>query len=249
MLTSTQLLAVFVIAIALAELARPAVTTFTPPGIIRMKPSFAPAALPICGCSSDRLCDDVSQMKSRRQVLQAVAGAAVLPVLPLSAAQVYSPKALNACEMRLLSVLVDLIIPRTDTPGATDAGVPVWIDDALSSDAPVLARCRSGLTWLDAEARTRFHAPFIELSEHDQTALLTPLATEASQVVRESWCIGCPTTEANIASDGVRFFILLKDMALDAYYASREGLVVELGYQGNTHLAKFEGCTHPEHQS
>jgi hypothetical protein len=188
-------------------------------------------------------------MKSRRQVLRAVAGATVLPVLSVSAAPNSGPKVLHSDEMRLLSALVDLIIPRTDTPSATDAGVPAWLDEAFSADVQLLARFRAGLRSLDTEARSRFRAPFGELSEHDQTIILTPLADEAAQIVRDSCSIGCPTTDAYVASDGARFFFLLKDMTLDAYYASREGLVVELGYQGNTHLTRFEGCTHPDHQA
>jgi gluconate 2-dehydrogenase gamma chain len=186
-------------------------------------------------------------MKSRRQVLRVVAGATVLPVLPSSAAS-YSPKVLHADEMRLLSVLVDLIIPRTNTPGANDAGVPVWIDEALSADVALRSRFRNGLDWLNAEARNQFQVPFTELSEHNQASLLTPLAREAAEIITELCFFDCPSKEPSNASDGARFFILLKDMTIDAYYASREGLVAELGYQGNTHLVRFEGCTHREHQ-
>ncbi|MDP8981634.1 MAG: gluconate 2-dehydrogenase subunit 3 family protein, partial [Acidobacteriota bacterium] len=40
----------------------------------------------------------------------------------------------------------------------------------------------------------------------------------------------------------------LKDLTINGYYGSREGLVTELGWHGNTYLAAFPGCTHPEHQ-
>jgi hypothetical protein len=36
-------------------------------------------------------------------------------------------------------------------------------------------------------------------------------------------------------------------MTADGYYTSRVGLVDELGYKGNTVLAAFPECTHPEH--
>jgi hypothetical protein len=47
---------------------------------------------------------------------------------------------------------------------------------------------------------------------------------------------------------GARFFKLVKDAAIDAYYSTREGLVTELGWNFNTFLPEFKGCTHKEHQ-
>ena len=44
------------------------------------------------------------------------------------------------------------------------------------------------------------------------------------------------------------FFRSVKDMTVDAYYTSKEGLADELGWHGNTFLPEFKGCTHPEHQ-
>jgi hypothetical protein len=43
------------------------------------------------------------------------------------------------------------------------------------------------------------------------------------------------------------FFKTLKDMTIDGYYSSEIGLIQELGYKGNTFLAEFPGCQHPEH--
>ena len=40
------------------------------------------------------------------------------------------------------------------------------------------------------------------------------------------------------------FFETLKNLTIDAYYSTEVGLVQELGYQGNTYLAEFPGCTH-----
>jgi hypothetical protein len=45
----------------------------------------------------------------------------------------------------------------------------------------------------------------------------------------------------------VRFFGLLKNLTADGYYTSRVGLLDELGYKGNTALARFPSCTVPEH--
>ena len=45
----------------------------------------------------------------------------------------------------------------------------------------------------------------------------------------------------------VRFFRLIKNLTADGYYTSRVGLLEELGYAGNTALARFPVCSVPEH--
>ena len=44
-----------------------------------------------------------------------------------------------------------------------------------------------------------------------------------------------------------RFFQLVKNLTADGYYTSRTGLLEELGYTGNSALAKFPACSVPEH--
>ena len=76
---------------------------------------------------------------TRRRVLAAgaaVAGAATLGGAPLLAAKAadevaWSPRLLSAEQASLLTRLCDLLLPRTATPGALDAGVPEWIDLAI----------------------------------------------------------------------------------------------------------------------
>lgn len=130
---------------------------------------------------------------------------------------------LTASELDCLKALVDAIIPRTDTPGASDAGVPAAIDGRLAGSPPLAEQFRGGLKALDSDARSRFGALFSALSPQQQVELLTP-RTEDS------------------------FFRLVKDMTVDGYYASKQGLATELGWHGNTFLPEFKGCTHPEHQ-
>ena len=44
-----------------------------------------------------------------------------------------------------------------------------------------------------------------------------------------------------------RFFVTLKRATIEAYYLSKNGREA-LGYQGDTAIHHFAGCTHPEHQ-
>jgi len=113
----------------------------------------------------------------------------------------YTLKVFSPEERDRVAALVDQIIPRTETPGASDAKVPEFIDRRLSMDAKLKGRFLAGLRAFDGVL-----------------------------------------TEQN------PFCKLLKDMTIDGYYRSKEGLTQELGWHGNTFLAEFKGCTHPEHQ-
>ena len=141
---------------------------------------------------------------------------------PAPPAAVYKPKTLTPAEMDAVARLSDLIIPRTDTPGASDAGVPEFIDRRLTASPNLAATFRQGMSLLEAG--------FAQLPVERQVAILTEMSN-------------APDTDRG------RFFRLIKDLTIDGYYSSRAGLVEELGWHGNTFLTEFKGCTHSEHQS
>jgi hypothetical protein len=175
----------------------------------------------------------------RRQALTTIAAAAV--AAPISGQQqrqqkdpqhkhegmvnikppaVYQPRFFSKDEFETVAVLVDLIIPKTNTPGARDANAHRIIDSSVRPREK--AAWRGGLKWLASER-------FATLTQEQQIALLTKASNEK-----------------NTAAG--RFFRLLKGATVDAYYNTREGLVTELGWNANTFLPEFKGCTHPEHQ-
>ncbi|MES1258302.1 MAG: gluconate 2-dehydrogenase subunit 3 family protein [Acidobacteriota bacterium] len=175
--------------------------------------------------------------RTRREVLAAMAvGAPALQAQhghetgPVQITGPYRPKALTPAEMQWLAHLADAIIPRTETPGASDAGVPAFIDRRAAANAALAAQLREGMKLLDVESVKRFQVGATALDAAGVTALLTPLE-------------GARDTDLGV------FFQLLKDLTVEGYYTSREGLVQELGWHGNTYLTQFEGCTHPEHQA
>ncbi len=112
--------------------------------------------------------------------------------------------------------MTELIIPRTRTPGAIDAGVPEFIDRACSRSSELGARLREGLGQLASKG-------FAGMDESKRAALLKGIADSP-------------------------FFKAVKDLTIDGYYTSRAGLTQELGWNANTFLSEFKGCTHPEHQ-
>ena len=177
-------------------------------------------------------------MRTRRNLLKTAAAAVALPARGqhphgeaslVQIAKTYKPKVLTQGQMEWVARLADLIIPRSDTPGASDAGVPVYIDRALSRNALVRARFLTGMAQLDTAAKKKLGSEFLKVDSSKQIELLTTISAEKSALGR--------------------FFKLAKDLTIEGYYTSKPGLTVELGWNANTFLPEFKGCTHPEHQA
>ena len=166
-------------------------------------------------------------MTDRREALKIIgAGAVAFPILGQEhaaheaaavVAKKYVAKVFDAPQLELLAELTERIIPRTDTPGAADVGVPLLIDRVAATREP--GPWREMLAWFAGQGKT----------PEERLAVLTRASTESG-------------------TDGARYFKMLKDATIDQYYGTKEGLTQELGWNGNTYLSDFPGCTHPEHQ-
>ena len=150
----------------------------------------------------------------------AAAGGGIAAVGALAQAPAYRPIVFSPGDFKLLTGLVELIIPTTDTPGGAAAEADRYIDEESVANP---------------EARNALQTGFRLLREAGFETMAGP---EREKLLSE-W------SEAGGAKGA--FFKALKDMTIDAYYSSEIGLVQELGYQGNTFLAEFPGCRHPEH--
>lgn len=184
---------------------------------------------------------------TRRQVLQrigvvlggAVSAGVVVAVLSnerwRGGRAGWKPRTLTGELDELVATIAELIIPETDTPGARAARVDEFIDLLLSEwlDDADRDRFLAGLAELDATARSRFGAPFVELAAQRQVALLRPLDEAAAELRRAA-------AEAGEEVEEMPFFGLMKEMTLVGYYTSEVGLTEELGYEAYT--GSFEGC-------
>ncbi len=145
----------------------------------------------------------------------------------------YAPLFFDRHQYKTITLLSELIIPRTDTPGATDAEVNRYIDLMVSENKELQKAYRSGLAWLDAKCDELFGAPFIECRSDQQQAILTIISSRNNRSLDDLV--------------GVEFFKLIKDMTLQGYYTSKIGLHEELEYKGNGYLEEYPGCQHTEH--
>jgi gluconate 2-dehydrogenase gamma chain len=83
-------------------------------------------------------------------------------------------KVLTHNEARTLEAIADRIFPRTDTPGAVEAGAVNYIDTALAGDyAQLVPLYRKGLRAINGQARVKFGERFFVLSNDDKDGILS----------------------------------------------------------------------------
>ena len=158
---------------------------------------------------------------TRREALTtiAVAGAAA-PAALHAAHHEYEPQSFSAEQYELLSVLVDVIIPKTETPGASQAGVARMVDEDAADSPEFKTQVETMLARFSDDK-------FLGLSEVGRNLLMADYS--------------------KAQDDRGEIFTFLKNLTIDRYYATEAGLAEELGYKGNTFLASFPGCRH-DHQ-
>lgn len=108
-------------------------------------------------------------------------GAAAVPFDELFAAEKTAARFLAAPRFALLSAVADTIVPRTDTPGAVDAGVPGVFDALLRDWASPERRISlvEALDKIDARARQQHREAFAALPAATRFDLLSAYDAEA----------------------------------------------------------------------
>ena len=118
----------------------------------------------------------------RRELLRALASAAALAALPDKTLAAWSrvasgipvQNALSPAHLALVRAIADTIIPRTDTPSATDVGVHKFVDVIVNEHLTEGERVAAlaGLDAIDARARTESSVTFRELSADKRSAMI-----------------------------------------------------------------------------
>ena len=95
-----------------------------------------------------------------------------------SARPLAQAKYLTPAQLTVAGVIADRIIPRTDTPGAADAGVPAFIDLLYGEfmTEPERELLTKGLAEADTAAKSAHGASFSTLSAERQDLLLRGIA-------------------------------------------------------------------------
>lgn len=126
----------------------------------------------------------------------------------------------------LVSEVAEIIIPRTDTPGAKDVGVPGFIDlmvkDVFSKEEQTAFI--EGLNAFDAAAMKEYGDPFIALDEEDRTAFVKKLHDEAMKN----------------PSDVKPFILKVKELTVAGFFTSEVGATQVLQYEAVP--GAYHGC-------
>ncbi len=173
----------------------------------------------------------------RRELLQIVGGAVTLEAL-----RGLAPRRLLALgesihrtagahertrgQPALIAALSERILPESDTPGASAAGVPAFIEAVMrdwQTDAE-RTRLENGLKAIDAEVNTRFGAAFANLTIDQQNTLIG------------AWDVARDRTPGSAADAYSR----IKDLTVYGYFTSRT--VVENVLQLRRTPGRYNGC-------
>jgi hypothetical protein len=151
----------------------------------------------------------VSSPVSRREALKraaAVLGIAIAPSLLSNVLRAQSSTALRRYldedQFATITALAERILPRTDTPGALDVGVPAFIDLMYGEyfSAGEKQRLVAALAAFDAAATSAHGKGFAQLTGEQQDAQLMATAESSSERqhfvgIRELTIVGYFTSE------------------------------------------------------
>ena len=123
-------------------------------------------------------------------------------------------------QREIIAAMVEVIIPRTDTPGAIDAGVPIFVELMVAHwlNEEETAIFNAGLTDMEVRIPADFGQAFQALAPEQQLEVMEALEDEAS---------GSPWYDfGNVQRDFVSdapFICQLKELTVWGFFTSREG--------------------------
>lgn len=133
---------------------------------------------------------------------------------------------LSKGSLGILSAVADVIIPRTKTPGAVEAGVPVFINSLVINwmTASERAAFEAGLAALDNDAHANYKRGFAVCPPEQKHAVLER-ARQAQPFKGQAFSLVDRITHLDAP-----FFTRLRDLVVFGYFTSEAGSTKELRY-------------------
>src|SRR5690625_2960775 len=140
----------------------------------------------------------------------------------------WNPENFNRSQADLISTLSDVILPATDTPGATDVGVPAFVEEMVFTayDEDARDTFMSGLEAFNQLARDEYGSDFIDLTTEDQYAF----ASDENRLA-----VG-----GDYVDPGTAYCLEMKELTMLGFFTSERGAKDVLQYvkvQG-----RYEAC-------
>jgi hypothetical protein len=162
-----------------------------------------------------------------------------------SPAETGAPFTLTSDQLSLVSEIAEIIIPKTDTPGAKDAGVGPFIE-LMIKDCYSQAQGEhfvKGLAMVQEEAQ-KLGGDFLSLS-NEQKIEVVKVAESAAKAEREEAKNKVIDSETGIekiekAETPTPFFDIMKSLTLFGYFTSEPGATQALDFVPIP--GKYEGC-------
>lgn len=189
-------------------------------------------------------------MMNRREALQraslvlgySITGptlAAVLNGCKASPELTYTPTFFNEDQARAIETLAEIIIPKTDTPGAKDAGVPGFIDalvkDVYSKEQQ--EKFLNGLTDFNEDARKIYNHGFVDCSAQEQAA---HFKKHHDKAIAEGGSGGSTGWWNTGGGEDQPFLLKIKELTILGFFTSEPGATQVLQY--NQVPGPFKGC-------
>jgi hypothetical protein len=127
----------------------------------------------------------------RRDLLRAFGAATALALLPHDAVAAWARVAsglrptggLTDTQLALVGAIADTIIPRTDTPSATDVGVPAFVDVIVTENYGDAERATFlvGLDSIEAQAKSAGGARLVDLAPAARAAAIEAIESASDR--------------------------------------------------------------------
>ncbi|HEX8039461.1 MAG TPA: gluconate 2-dehydrogenase subunit 3 family protein [Chryseosolibacter sp.] len=130
----------------------------------------------------------------------------------------WKPEFLNEDQASVVSQVAEIIIPRTDTPGAKDAGVPSFIDQILKEcySPEDQKKFTEGLQAFNEQAKKEHGENFTDLDDEDQAAFVKKVHDEA--------------VNSDADPDNRPFILSMKELTMLGFFTSQPGATQVLQY-------------------
>jgi len=130
----------------------------------------------------------------------------------------WQPLFFTEIEAKTIAAILDMILPRTDTPGALDVKSDIFIDKVIAKtyDEEAQAKMHSEIAAFNSECEKNYGNTFIELNASDREKVLQAAEKNSGKFSPGVWGTAVGKQET------IGFYRSIKSMAIWAYFSSEE---------------------------